>query len=384
VVGSRYFWSVFALAVLLIGVAMYWRAIGRPLPHSTIGAARAPLPDAEPDYALTEAQRTERELRARLESLLVQLTERRGQCPLPTSSNLPDSSDATVTSPTIREPNHTAILPIAPVKPPGSNTGSNASERPAVAPSPAGVDSSGRVQLSPEVANLDFAPAQAEHETLLSARSTHSADSAPKPPQLRVSPGVATAPLPLTPPSQPPSTAEALDRSLQQALAAPEPTSALPPKRQPSLAPLVKADPTPEERREFANRMSATGAATGEITATLLWNSPGDLDLVVRCPSGQPLDYRNSSGCGGTLDVDANAARTSLSQRPVENAFWSAGKAPPGHYEIAVRYAPRKDEQNPGETPFQVRLSRGGQESVFKGVIRPNTLTPVTTFTVER
>ena len=50
----------------------------------------------------------------------------------------------------------------------------------------------------------------------------------------------------------------------------------------------------------------------------------------------------------------------------------------------AVRYAPRKDEQNPAETPFQVRLVRGGQESVFKGAIRPNATVPVTTFTVER
>ena len=130
--------------------------------------------------------------------------------------------------------------------------------------------------------------------------------------------------------------------------------------------------------------MSAAGAATGEITATLLWNSPGDLDLVVRCPSGQQLDYRNPAGCGGALDVDANAARASLSDRPVENAFWPAGQAAPGSYEIAVRYAPRKDEQSPRETPFQVRLSRGGQEAVFKGTVRPNAVTPVTTFTVER
>lgn len=150
------------------------------------------------------------------------------------------------------------------------------------------------------------------------------------------------------------------------------------------VEPPVKAEPTPEERQEFASRLSAAGATTGEITATLLWNSPGDLDLVVRCPSGQQLDYRNPAACGGALDVDANSARASLSDRPVENAFWPAGRATPGTYEIAVRYVPRKDEQNPRETPFQVRLIRGGQESVFKGAVRPNTVTPVTTFTVAR
>ena len=188
----------------------------------------------------------------------------------------------------------------------------------------------------------------------------------------------------VTPPalaSRPPVAGEQ-PKTLEEALGG-ESVSAASSQRQPLAAPPIKADPTPEERREFASRMSATGAATGEITATLLWNSPGDLDLVVCCPSGQPLDYRNSSGCGGTLDVDANAARTSLSQRPVENVFWPAGKAAPGNYQIVVRYAPRKDEQNPGETPFQVRLIRGGQESVFKGAIRPNTQVPITTFTVE-
>lgn len=150
------------------------------------------------------------------------------------------------------------------------------------------------------------------------------------------------------------------------------------------IEPPVKAEPTPEERREFTNRLSAAGAATGEITVALLWNSPGDLDLVVRCPSGRRLDYQHTVECGGTLDVDANAIRDRLSNRPVENAFWPAGKAEPGSYEIAVRYAPRKDEQNPAETSFQVRLVRGGQESVFKGAIRPNATVPVTTFTVER
>ena len=81
--------------------------------------------------------------------------------------------------------------------------------------------------------------------------------------------------------------------------------------------------------RAAASRLSAAGAATGEITATLLWNSPGDLDLVVRCPTGQQLDYQHPTECSGTLDIDANSTRASLSDRPVENVFWPAGKAAP-------------------------------------------------------
>lgn len=148
--------------------------------------------------------------------------------------------------------------------------------------------------------------------------------------------------------------------------------------------PPVKIEPTAEERREFASRMSQSGATSGEITVTLLWNSRGDLDLVVRCPAGQQLDFRNPAECDGRLDVDANTARDKLSDRPMENAFWPAGKAGPGVYQILVRYMPRKDEDELQEMPFQVRLSRGKQESVFKGTVRPNSLVPVTTFSVGR
>ena len=61
-----------------------------------------------------------------------------------------------------------------------------------------------------------------------------------------------------------------------------------------------------------------------------------------------------------------------------------AGKAGAGTYQILVRYMPRKDEEQLLETPFQVRLSRGRQEAVFKGTVRPNSLVPVTTFNVGR
>jgi hypothetical protein len=171
------------------------------------------------------------------------------------------------------------------------------------------------------------------------------------------------------------------ERALEEALTGHDAEPATPSRSQPP----VKAEPTPEERREFANRMTATGATSGRITVTLMWNGSSDLDLVVRCPSGRQLDFRNPAECGGTLDVDANAARGNLSDRPVENAFWPVGKAGPGVYEVAVRYVPRKDEEHPQETPFKVLLKRDGQESVYKDItIRPNAIVPVTTFTVER
>ncbi|HMR03175.1 MAG TPA: hypothetical protein PKA43_07375, partial [Candidatus Competibacter phosphatis] len=187
------------------------------------------------------------------------------------------------------------------------------------------------------------------------------------------------------PPTSEPSLARTLEEQLSGELNRSSRPSAQPvPSSTPAESPPVKSAPTLEERREFDQRMSAAGAAMGEITVTLLWNSHGDLDLVVNCPTGRQLDYRNPAECGGTLDVDANTARDKLQDRPVENVFWPAGKAMSGTYRIAVRYVPRKDEQSPQETSYQVRLSRGGQESVFKGTIRPGAIVPVTGFTVER
>jgi hypothetical protein len=317
VVGSRYFWGVVTLAILL-AVAAVWVGMGKSLPYPATGKmTRSPASDAELDRALTEAQRVEAELQAQFEKLLVQLAERRGQCSLPASDSAAASS--------------------ARSQPPGVVPGDKAG-------SGLGVGTN-RASPPPE---RELEDVLTDREPVALSRSQPSIESPVRTESsVRAEPPVRT---------QPPVRTE----------------------------PPVKAEPTPEERREFTSRLSAAGAATGEITATLLWNGHGDLDLVVRCPSGRQLDYRNPAECGGTLDVDANASRANVSDRPVENVFWRAGKAAPGAYEIAVRYAPRKDEQAPRETPFQVRLVRNGQESVFKGKIRPNALAPVTTFTVER
>jgi len=179
-----------------------------------------------------------------------------------------------------------------------------------------------------------------------------------------------------------PVTGEPAARTLEEELGSSRPSIVAPPLAEPVSEPPVPAEPTPEERQEFTRRLSATGGVTGEITATLLWDGNADLDLVVRCPSGQTLDYLTPQGCGGTLDVDANAARDNLSGKPVENIFWPADQAAPGAYKITVRYEPRKDERNPRPVPFQVRLIRDSQEQVFKGTIRPRKTLSIADFTV--
>ncbi|MDG4551412.1 MAG: hypothetical protein P9F19_18335 [Candidatus Contendobacter sp.] len=412
VVGSRYFWSVFVLAVLLAVIAAFWWGVGRPASSSGLGQGSKPVLDADLERALAQTQRTEAELRTRLEGLLTQLAGRRGQCPLP-------GTGVGAAVPAVPESDRAGTVPARSMDAGGEVPRGPASTAPvgdhAAIPT-VGAPTADRAAMAAPVGDRAAIPTV---DAPTADRAAIAPGMASPPLRPDRAPPLVIAPLPTSgggspdtagPPSarpESPALAETKSpaRTLEEALGARAPVAVAPTRQSPrsqdelptrteppvrkaeppALAePPVKAEPTPEERREFASRLSAAGAATGEITATLLWNGLSDLDLVVRCPSGQQLDYRNPAACGGALDVDANATRDKLGDRPVENAFWPAGRAAPGNYEIAVRYAPRKDEQNPRETPFQVRLIRGGQESVFKGAVRPNAVTPVTTFTVER
>jgi hypothetical protein len=79
VVGSWYFWSVVALALLLaLGVA-FWSMTRNSAPSLT-GEAVPQSPDAALDRALADAQQAEQELRLQLEQRLVALAGQRGRC----------------------------------------------------------------------------------------------------------------------------------------------------------------------------------------------------------------------------------------------------------------------------------------------------------------
>lgn len=481
VVGSRYFWGVAIIALLLLLFAAYW-ALGRTRSPEVIAdrGAAVVTGDGKLTEALHRAQQTEAALRTRLEQLQIELAGRRGQCRLPqdgATSEAPTpipgqvaSTSGRAADPAVHGQSLPAVVgnvegpatgpaahdvaagsPIVASK--SSITGTSLTPRPGE-PTTADVNQNRAVRLDtaseaggkerPNITSIQVSGGSPS-ETVSAAPSardatlstigvttgsgTRSANSgavsstdmprsAPsptngssvKPVNPTNSPGdvptdasvspTADAPTPSasviapsartgSPPvsAGPPATAgsDRAGRSLEEALTGkPSAVPSTSPAVQPTAERPVKTEPTAEERREFDKRMSATGASSGEITATLLWNSRGDLDLVVRCPSGRQMDFRNPAECGGSLDVDANIARGQLTDRPVENAFWPAGKAEPGNYEILVRYVPRKDEERPQDTPFQVRLSRGGQESVYKGTVRPNTLVPITAFTVQR
>lgn len=390
VVGSRYFWTVAILALLLaLLAAAYWFLNRDQTATALANAGQTTATDAD----LADAQQTEAELRDRLAQLQAQLTERRSLCEKPDQAGADSATrstpaqgsrvDGTVLSGSVSE-SEKPSLPVG--------KGETRSTDRAVAASSATQSATlpGQIQAGSDAPSPTPQPGSSAPASQDRIDSSPAQDHAgPPTAEDRTSDGRPDLPTATTRQQQtdlPTLSARqrSTEQALEDALAAPPLPATESSQSAPSqpAPPPVKAAPTAEEQQEFANRMSATGATVGEITATLLWNNHGDLDLVVRCPSGQRLDFRNPAECGGTLDVDANMTRAQLSDRPVENAFWPAGKAAKGSYEIIVRYVPRKDEEKPQETPFQVRLSQAGEESVFKGTIRPNAAVSVTRFTV--
>jgi hypothetical protein len=108
---------------------------------------------------------------------------------------------------------------------------------------------------------------------------------------------------------------------------------------------------------------------TGDVQATLTWDTTDDLDLWVTDPQGVSIFFSSpTSPSGGQLDVDANAGCTgNITDHPIENIFWSAGVAPLGQYKVEVHYYERCVSDTP--VSFHVRLLVDGQVSEYDGVV---------------
>ena len=127
--------------------------------------------------------------------------------------------------------------------------------------------------------------------------------------------------------------------------------------------------PLPEDEEAFDERLDREDGQRGEVNVTLMWNGDADLDLRVQCPNGQQIYFNQPSACGGTLDVDMNAADGGgpMSDEPVENIVW--GNAPPGRYVVRIdNYESRSDGENP--TPFRLRVANGDETEIIEGSIR--------------
>ncbi|HEY9805598.1 MAG TPA: hypothetical protein V6D04_03470, partial [Candidatus Obscuribacterales bacterium] len=107
---------------------------------------------------------------------------------------------------------------------------------------------------------------------------------------------------------------------------------------------------------------------TGDIQATLRWETVDDLDLAVTDPSGQTVFYKNPRvRSGGQQDVDANADCIKPVAKPVENIFWPTGGAPAGKYTVEARLYRRCAATGP--VPFNLTVLVRGETKELTGTV---------------
>jgi hypothetical protein len=117
------------------------------------------------------------------------------------------------------------------------------------------------------------------------------------------------------------------------------------------------------DRAAIGARLDRSGAQIGDLTFSLIWDGPDDLDLQIVCPTGDRLFWGARSVCRGTLDIDANV-RT-LEPEPVENAFFN--DPPTGAYEVRVILHTSRRDGAP--QPFQLVVREDGRMTVHDGVV---------------
>lgn len=128
----------------------------------------------------------------------------------------------------------------------------------------------------------------------------------------------------------------------------------------------------PEERGAYTLQ-ATTALGTGDLQATLQWDSAHDLDLAVMNPAGEVVSFSNPAGeSGGRLDLDANALCSSLTDTPVENIFWPVDQALQGDYVVAVNLYSRCDDSTE-PIPFTLTLTVQGETEVLTGTVDEET-----------
>lgn len=140
---------------------------------------------------------------------------------------------------------------------------------------------------------------------------------------------------------------------------------------------LVSRSAAPAAPPEFKERLEKTGAKSGTIQISLIWDGPHDLDLHCFDPNSDDISFSSPrSRSGGQLDVDSNAGcEKNVRDKPVENIVWEAGSPPDGPYQVLVHFfspCPRIGRVDPNrknfETPFKVRIVADGEEKLFENV----------------
>jgi hypothetical protein len=127
--------------------------------------------------------------------------------------------------------------------------------------------------------------------------------------------------------------------------------------------------PDPTQKRAYDR-----GAKPGQLEVFLSWETPDDVDLLVRCPGGKIGGGAGSSQgpgvCGdGRLDLDANRdLRENVVPNPVEHIVWK-DDIPAGNYTFVAGVFKMKNPNREASVPFTMRIRYGEEERVCTGAI---------------
>jgi hypothetical protein len=136
-----------------------------------------------------------------------------------------------------------------------------------------------------------------------------------------------------------------------------------------------------DNQNDLVDRITERGATVGGLNFVLEWHGSDDLDLYVTCPSGQTISYRARSTCGGTLDLDANAGRSSIVPDPAENIVFENPAI--GLYKVTVKLY--KDRTSGGTKAFRLHvLRRDGTSQSYNGLIPAGARKWTTTISISR
>lgn len=123
--------------------------------------------------------------------------------------------------------------------------------------------------------------------------------------------------------------------------------------------------------KEINDRLpNIQGSIGKKLNFSLIWNNYDDLDLHVKTPSGQIINYRKKQSSGGHLDADKNVTTKILN--PIENIRWD-NNPPKGKYEVFTKLY-KKDNRNKFQnTNFKIIIHKDQQiVNSYENTLPPN------------
>lgn len=118
----------------------------------------------------------------------------------------------------------------------------------------------------------------------------------------------------------------------------------------------------------------------GDITVTLEWETPDDLDLFLQTPDGGSIHYGNTNktyssennNMKGYLEIDANVNDRDIMLHPVEHIYCT--NPIPGTYQVLINYYKKRTDRSQS-LPYTVKIQVGdsvynynGDRSNFTGI----------------